>query len=79
MKGHRRRDRARTGRTIVGFSWYRPEQWERLVEISEDKHNLEDTYSEWIANATKVFDTPKSAGANPIRIEVDTEELLEWC
>jgi hypothetical protein len=24
---------------IMGVSWYRPEQWERLREIAEDKEN----------------------------------------
>jgi hypothetical protein len=26
---------------IMGVSWYRPEQWERLREISEDKENFQ--------------------------------------
>ena len=28
-------------RMVTGIAWYRPEQWERLREVSEDVENLE--------------------------------------
>ncbi len=31
----------------VGIAWYRPEQWARLLEISEDRDDLETTWEEW--------------------------------
>jgi hypothetical protein len=31
---------------IMGVSWYRPEQWERLREISEDKENFALSYDD---------------------------------
>jgi len=27
-------------RMVTGVAWYRPEQWERLREVSEDVENL---------------------------------------
>ena len=28
----------------TGIAWYQPEHWQRLLEISSDKSDLEDTY-----------------------------------
>ena len=36
---------------ITGVAWYRPEQWERLREVSEDVDNLEETYEAWLKTA----------------------------
>ena len=29
---------------VVGFAWYRPEQWQRVRDISTDADSLEDSY-----------------------------------
>jgi len=36
---------------VTGIAWYRPEQWERLREVSEDVENLEETYEAWLETA----------------------------
>ena len=36
---------------VIGVAWYRPEQYERLLEISVDGEELEATYDEWMENA----------------------------
>ena len=37
----------------IGIAWYRREQWDRLLEISSDRDELEDTNDEWQAMAEK--------------------------
>jgi len=66
-------------RGIVGVGWYRPEQWERLLEISSDRDQLEGTYEEWLGNATRVFRYLKRQGFAVVKTEIALEDLLAWC
>ncbi len=63
----------------VGVAWYRPEQWERLREISIDKDVLEETHEEWMQNAEKALQEFRRQGVEPLKVDVDVEELLRWC
>ncbi len=64
---------------IVGVGWYRSEQWERLLEISSDRDQLEDTHEEWLKNASRVFDRLKREGLPVVKMDIDVEDLLAWC
>ncbi|MHB8791147.1 MAG: hypothetical protein ACYDBT_14865 [Desulfobulbaceae bacterium] len=37
----------------AAVAWYKPDQWRRLREISEDRDRLEETYGEWQILAKK--------------------------
>lgn len=63
----------------IGVAWYRREQWPRLLEISADRDKLEDSYDEWLAHASKALGMLKSKGLDPVKVDIDTEELLAWC
>lgn len=65
--------------TAVGIAWYRREQWPRLLEISTDRSDLEDSYDHWLMHVTEAFKTMKNEGFDPVKVDVDTEELLAWC
>lgn len=62
-----------------GVAWYRPEQWQRLREISIDKDGLEETYQEWVEGAEKAMRELRRQGVQPEKVDVDVEELLRWC
>ncbi|MGO9275615.1 MAG: hypothetical protein ACLQOO_36155 [Terriglobia bacterium] len=64
---------------IVGVGWYRPEQWQRLLEISSDRDQLEDTHEEWLENATRVFNRLKRLGGPVVKMDIDVEDMLAWC
>jgi|SRR6266508_4499865 len=64
---------------IMGVSWYRPEQWDRLREISEDKATFEITYEASLVEWEKKIQDLEAQGIRPIKVEVDVEELLTWC
>ena len=64
---------------IMGVSWYRPEQWDRLREISEDKATFEITYEASLVEWEKKIQQLEAQGIRPIKVEVDVEELLTWC
>jgi hypothetical protein len=64
---------------IMGVSWYRPEQWERLREISEDKETFAVSYEVSLVESEKKIQNLEAQGMRPIKVEVDVEELLTWC
>jgi len=61
------------------IAWYKPEQWQRLREISADADKLEATFEEWLAVAEKALVDFAARGGRAEKIVVDTEELLIWC
>lgn len=63
----------------IGVAWYRQEQWPRLLEISADRDKLEGSYDEWLANVSKTMELLRLKGVNPVKVDIDTEELLAWC
>ncbi|GAB4346346.1 MAG: hypothetical protein Kow0089_23700 [Desulfobulbaceae bacterium] len=64
---------------VLAVAWYKPEQWERLLEISEDRDKLEESYEEWLEHAEKMRKQIIDQGYLPKKFLVDTEELLQWC
>ena len=64
---------------IMGVSWYRPEQWERLREISVDKATSDTTYEASLVESEKKIQDLEAQGIRPIKVAVDVEALLTWC
>jgi hypothetical protein len=75
------RQGARTSevQVVTGCAWYRPEQWERLREVSVDRDKLADTFDEWLETAEKSLPEMRKAGIYAEKIDVDVEELVAWC
>lgn len=64
---------------VFGISWFQPEQWDRLLEISEDREDLDDSYEEWRSNASKTIAEMESQGQTVKKVKVDLEKLIYWC
>ena len=64
---------------VMGVSWYRPEQWERLREISEDKEHFAMTYEASLLDSENKIKQLEAQGYRPVKVEVDVEEMLTWC
>jgi hypothetical protein len=64
---------------FLGMAWYRPWQWDRLREIVTAPDELAATYPEWLAMAEKSIQLLRRRGVNPIKVDIDAEELLAWC
>ena len=64
---------------VTGVAWYRPEQWERLREVSEDVDNLEETYDAWLKTAERMLSDGIPADVRVEKIDIDVEEVLAWC
>ena len=77
-KNHKQDDHD-SGATVLGFAWYSRDQWNRLLEVSSDRDQLEDTYEEWKSTAEKRFDELARPGFSIRKVDIDVEELLSWC
>ena len=64
---------------VTGVAWYRPEQWQRLRDVSEDVDNLEETYEAWLQTAERMLRDGIPAGVVVERVDIDVEEVLAWC
>ena len=64
---------------IMGVSWYRVDQWERLREISEDKATFALSYEASLVESEQKIRDLEAQGIRPIKVEVDVEALLTWC
>jgi hypothetical protein len=68
-----------SGQLKFGIAWFRPEQWSRLLEISEDREDLEETFAEWESLAEEKLRDLRAQGVDAEKITIDLEELLTWC
>ena len=66
-------------RIVTGVAWYRPEQWQRLREVSEDVDNLDETYDAWLQTAERTIRDGIPADVVVEKIDIDVEEVLAWC
>ena len=79
MRKRRKQKTKDTGAMLMGVAWYRRDQWDRLLEISSDRAELEDTYDEWKAVAEENLWNLAQHGYKLCKVEIDVEELLIWC
>ena len=63
----------------IGLAWFRSEQWDRLLEVSDDRDHLEETFEEWVDVAQQKYDELKNLGYDIKKVDVDVEELVRWC
>ena len=68
-----------TQKLVVGFAWYRPDQWQRVRDISTDADNLEDNYEAWLRLAEEKLKELHASGLRVEKVNVDSERLIFWC
>jgi len=78
----KKKKKSKSGRpvdAVLGVAWYRPEQWDRLLQIAADREGLEDTYEEWKVTAEESLKKFAMLGYHIRKVDIDVEELLGWC
>lgn len=65
--------------TVLGVVWYTPGQYERLLQVADDRNNLEDTYEEWKTTAEKTLPELEKPRVLIQKVHIDVEELIAWC
>jgi hypothetical protein len=68
-----------SGQLKLGIAWFRPAQWSRLLEISEDREDLEETFAEWESLAEEKLRDLRAQDLDAEKVTIDVEELLVWC
>jgi hypothetical protein len=63
----------------VGLAWYRADQWEQLRDVSADKAQLEERFSEWLAHAEAKLKELRALDINVLAVPVDVGDLISWC
>jgi len=64
---------------VMGVTWYRPEQWELLKEVVEDKENFNKAYEKSRLESEMKIKRLEAQGIYPVEVEVDVEEMIAWC
>ena len=67
------------GKIAIGFAWYRPEQWQRVRDISSDAEDLADTYLGWLQLAEEKLNQIRNSGIHVETVDIDSEQLIRWC
>jgi hypothetical protein len=63
----------------AGISWFREEDYPRILEIMTDSHVLPPTYELWREKAERTERNAKAGGMIVIRAIIDPAEFLTWC
>lgn len=63
----------------AGISWFREEDYPRILEIMTDAHVLPPTYQVWREKAERQERTAKASGVIVIRAVIEPDEFLAWC
>jgi hypothetical protein len=64
---------------VVGLAWYRPQQWQRVRDISTDADDLEETYEDWLRLADNKLAELRASGLRVEKVDIDSEQLVLWC
>ena len=72
----RRRCRKAAGPSKLAVAWFDPEQYQRLLEVAEDRSNLHQSYGAWLAAAERILGET-SLQVEKVPFNVDTWRA--WC
>lgn len=63
----------------LALAWYSREAWERLREVADDVHALDDTYEAWERQALLAIRDLESIGRSIRKVPIGIDALLAWC
>ncbi len=64
---------------VLGIAWYSREDWPKLKSVAADPEVIEETYDEWLQVVERTRRQLRAQGLEPERVEVNIDELVEWC
>jgi predicted nucleic acid-binding protein len=80
MSRRRRRNRIEMAPDAeLALAWYSREAWERLRQVADDVHALDDTYEDWERQALRAIRDLESHGRPIRKVAIDIDALLAWC
>ncbi len=64
---------------FAGLTWYRREDYPRVLDIMDDSSNLPRTYDAWLQQAEQAERSTQAGGVAVVRAILDHHTLPEWC
>jgi len=64
---------------VMAVAAYTREQWNRLMEVADDRNELESSWEEWKTGHEEAIANLRRQGFQPIEIPVDVDALQEFC
>ena len=64
---------------VVGFFWYKEDQYDRFKALCADGAKLPDTYADFRQKAEMGMQVLQRKGRKPVKVEADIEVFLAWC
>ena len=64
---------------VMAVATYSREQWDKLIEVADDRNDLESSWEEWKAVKEEAIANIRRQGFEPIEIPVDVDALQEFC
>jgi hypothetical protein len=64
---------------IMAVATYTREQWDKLMEVADDRNELESSWEEWRTGKEEAVARIREQGFEPIEISVDVDALQEFC
>jgi len=64
---------------VMAVATYTREQWDKLIEVADDRDKLESSWEEWKTGKEEAIDNIRQQGFEPIEILVDVDALQEFC
>ena len=64
---------------VVGVTWYTPDQFTRMKSVADDSESLDDTYEDWLENATRQMRRLKNKGYQVTKVSIEVDEWVAWC
>lgn len=65
--------------SAAGIPWYTRNNYNRILEVMEDRHALPPTYDQWLHRAEAVFEKLKDNGFAVYRVDIDPDSFVAWC
>ena len=65
--------------TAINLAYYRKEDWDKLLELIDDKASMHDTWNEWSMDFAKTKNKLQLEGFIVKEVVVDLEELHDYC
>jgi len=64
---------------VVGFAWYRLEDYDHIKAVMADRHLLPANYSIWRLKAEQGENQARRSGKRVVRAYIDPNTFPDWC
>ncbi len=64
---------------VIVLPWFKPDRWQRLLELSADRDALPPTHAEFEHLSDEALSVLASSGFKIELVTLDPDEVAQWC